>query len=365
MGLLGKIFGSEEVKIVDNRSFWNWFAANEKAFFKTISSRKGVNENFVQPVMDKIQLLNEHFYCVAGMYDEKTAELVVTPEGSIPAIAFVEDLIAAAPSLPGWKFTALKPAIGFDTMSVQMDGYDFDNDHISFCSQVDPEYPDEIRVTLVHKDYTDDNASIISNGCIIYLDNALGELNALTLIDSLEVAGSPPAGADLVPMNKLQDYLDWRQREFQEKYEGTRYNTENDSYSAMEAEDKDGRPALAIFNGHLMEWDRKASHPWMMVITIAFDGKDTNGMPDDDTYQLMDEFEDSLLAKLPDYEGYLNLGRQTYNSNRTIYFACKEFRKPSRVTQATVEQYLEKLDISFEIYKDKYWMTMNQFTSQG
>jgi uncharacterized coiled-coil DUF342 family protein len=84
-------------------------------------------------------------------------------------------------------------------------------------------------------------------------------------------------------------------------------------------------------------------------------------MPDDDTYQLMDEFEDKLIKELPDAEGYLNIGRETHNSTRTIYFACKEFRKSSKATHTLIEEYAEKLEASYNIYKDKYWITLNKF----
>ena len=38
-----------------------------------------------------------------------------------------------------------------------------------------------------------------------------------------------------------------------------------------------------------------------------------------------------IVEELKDFEGYLNIGRQTADSVREIYFACKEFRKPSKV----------------------------------
>ena len=45
------------------------------------------------------------------MYDDKTAELIITAESDIKTFVFVEELIDEAPVLKGWKFTALKPAL--------------------------------------------------------------------------------------------------------------------------------------------------------------------------------------------------------------------------------------------------------------
>jgi len=362
MSFLGKMFGGKgAVPMVDNHSFWKWFAENEKAFFKVIKTGNRIDEKFLQEVMKKLQQLNSQLYCLAGMFNENTAELVITPEGDIKTIVFAEELVAAAPSLKGWKFTSLKPAIGFDDISIEMNGYKFDNQTIGFFSTIQPDYPDEIEITLVHKDFNEQDETIISNGSAIYLDNALGELNAATMIDSLKVIGTTPAGTELIPMEKLEKFLQWREKEFLEKYKGTRHDTENDPYYSIEGKDENGLPVLAILNQALIEWDSKASHPWMLVIEIKYDGKNNNGMPGDEVYELMNEFEEKLIAGLPDMEGYLNIGRETHNSKRTIFFACKEFRKASKVSNALIEEYTERLDASYTIYKDKYWMTLNKF----
>ena len=170
---------------------------------------------------------------------------------------------------------------------------------------------------------------------------------------------APQEGQELIPIEKLQGYLLWRQKEFVEKYEGVRYGTEEDSYSSVEAEDENGMPVFAIINQDLMNWDAKASHPWMMIVEIKFDGAADDGMPDDATNDLMNEFEDEILKQLPDVDGYLNIGRETYNSTRVIYFACKEFRRSSKTIATLINNSSDKLEISYDIFKDKYWMTIN------
>jgi Family of unknown function (DUF695) len=95
---------------------------------------------------------------------------------------------------------------------------------------------------------------------------------------------------------------------------------------------------------------------------IKFDGSQTNGMPDDDAFQLLNQIEDELLENLKDSEGYLNLGRETSNGERDIFIACKEFRKPTIIIPELINKYASKIEISFEIYKDKYWKSMSRYT---
>lgn len=84
-------------------------------------------------------------------------------------------------------------------------------------------------------------------------------------------------------------------------------------------------------------------------------------MPENDTYELMNNFEDNLMLELKDSEGYLNVGRQTADNSREIYFACKDFRLPSKVLTKFQTDYSEKLNVDYDIYKDKYWQSFNRF----
>jgi hypothetical protein len=364
MSFLKKLFGSkDEVKIIDNAGFWNWFVLHEKSFFHTIESRNNVERDFLNKIMPKLQQLNDQFYSLAGMYDDTTAELIISAEGDIKTFVFVEELVAAAPAIEGWKFTALKPSHGIMDMSIQMDGYLFDSSKLSFFSNPHADYPDEIDITMVHADFNETDEKTIANGTFIYLDNALGELNVATLLDSIQVGSGAP-GQELINIEKLQDFLLWREKEFVEKYKGARYNTENDEHAVLEGKDDKDLPVIAIIDQELLQWDAKPSHPWLMAIEIKYE-EGNNGLPDSDTYELIRQFEDELFEQLPDSEGYLNPARETYNGTRTIYFACKEFRNSSKIAAACIYNYQEKLDISYDIYKDKYWMSVERFMTTG
>ena len=84
-------------------------------------------------------------------------------------------------------------------------------------------------------------------------------------------------------------------------------------------------------------------------------------MSNESTYQLLNEIEGKIMAKLKDSDGYLNIGRQTADSVREIYFACIEFRKPSKVLYGIKKEYQNKIELDFNIYKDKYWQSFNRF----
>lgn len=361
MRFLNTIFSKKEKPLQSNEEFWNWFIINEQAFYKTVKSGNNIEKNFFDKLSPKLGELKDGFFFLTGMYDDNVAELVLTPDGIIKNIVFVEELVNAAPTISNWKFTALKPALDIENVRIAMAEYNFDSENLSFYSIEHENYPDEVDIVVAYKEFKEEDKSIIINGIYIFLDNFLGELNAITTIDNLSVISKDEAEKELIPITKLKDYLVWREKEFVEKYSGLRYNTENDSYSSLEAELNNGLPLIAIVNTTLLDWDSKASHPWILKVAIKYDGSENNGMPDKDIYELLNFFEDDIMNNLKDFDGYLNIGRQTADSERLIYFACKDFRKPSKILNDLQKKYFAKIDLSYDIYKDKYWQSFERF----
>jgi hypothetical protein len=360
MGLFRNLIGIKETSIKSNYDFWNWFQDNEMDFFEVIKNKGNIERDFFNKLSSKLNQLRDGYWFLAGMFNDNTAELVLTADGVYKNIVFVEELVESAPKIDKWKFTALKPALNINDVYISMGNLKFNKENLSFYSNDNPGYPDEIDITIIHADYIEDLKSPITNGVYFFIDNYLGELNSVTTIDSMKIIGKDKAEKALIPIEKLKDFLIWRQKEFIEKYEGTRYNTENDSYNTLEATLNNGKPLLAIINSALLEWDSKASHPWILTIKIIYKGN-KNGMPDIETYELMNKFENELMLELKDSEGYLNVGRQTADSSREIYFACKDFRLPSIVLTKYKSDYKNRLSVEYDIYKDKYWKSFDRF----
>ncbi|MGH2643760.1 MAG: DUF695 domain-containing protein [Chitinophagaceae bacterium] len=341
------------------QDFWNWFQENSNDFLSMVKTGNRVEKDFFQKLSSKLEEITEGIFFLVGMIDENTAELTFTPDGVVKNVVFVEDIVQAAPVMNGWKFIALKQAFDLEDCNVQMQGYSFDKETLTFYSNDHLEYPDEIDITIIHKNYKEGNKEIISGGAYIFLDNYLGELNFINTIDHLDVIGPAQVKKEPVPASKLKDFLIWREKEFLEKYGGIRHNTESDQYTTMEGILENGKPIIALMNATLLDWDRKASHPWILRIGITYEGHYKTGMPDDKTHDLLNAFEEKISDKLPDHEGFLNIGRQTSDNIREIYYACKDFRKPSKILYQLNISYKGKVDFMFDIYKDKYWQTFD------
>ena len=361
MKLLKKLFNKNEEPINTYEDFWLWFSKNEKSFFKVVKQHSNIEKDFFNKIEPKLAELKDGYYFVTGMHDDDTAELILTADGYIENFVFVEELVDAAPKLDRWIFTALKPPLNIEDVNVAMKGFSFNGDKMSFYPLESTDYPDEIEITIVHDDYGASTKDIISKGVFIFLDNCLGELEFATAIDSFEVKGKGKTTENLIPLSKLKSYLTWRQKEFVEKYEDSTYNAEGDDYSILEARLKSGLPMVAVINRNVLTWESKASHPWILKVESKYNSKGGQGMPNDEELAVLNELEDDMVNKLKDYEGYLHIGRQTGNNARQTFFACKDFRYPSKVLYKLQKKFAQQLEIDYEIYKDKYWQTFEMY----
>ncbi|SDG47867.1 Family of unknown function [Pedobacter terrae] len=360
MSLLKKLFTKKEKPVKSNEDFWIWFRKYEKDFFKVVKTNGDFEKDFFDKLSPKLAELKEGYFFLTGMINESTAELVLTADGNIKNIAFVEELVAAAPNIEGWAITALKQPLTIENVNISMGNYEFNSKNLNFYYTVHPNLPDEIDLTIVHEDFNEQNANAITNGVYIFLDNYLGELNFATTIDRLRIVGKEQLEKELIPIDKLKDFLIWREKEFIEKYEDISHNTENDSYNMLEATLENSNPLIAVVNTELLSWEDKASHPWILNIEVKFSPNE-NGLPNKDSYNQLNELEDEVLTFLTDTDGYLNIGRETANGMREIFFACKEFRKPSKIMYEISKKYSNRFQISFDIYRDKYWQSFNRF----
>lgn len=351
-----RFFKSEEKSHDPVLDFWNWFSKNEASFRKALQNQTDIEGDFLEPIKSKLEPINEQIFFLAGIKDD-TYELIFTPDGILSTVVYVEALVAAAPSLPHWEFIALKPPTPASSeFGIKMYDQDFKIHDLYFYPIEDQTYPDTINIAVICKLIEDSNKELYSNPVYILLENFIGEANLMTIIDHIEIINGSEIDSDLhVPLVKLPDYLKWRQKEFIEKYEGIRHDIDEDTYSVLEFENENGN-AVAIINSDLMKWDRKASHPWLLVLSMEIPADTSEA-----TWTWLDDIEVEVNSLLPSIEGYLNIGRRTSNHTREIIWANKDFRLPAKVIDAFIKKYESKITMRYDLYKDKYWQSLEVF----
>jgi hypothetical protein len=177
MSFLKNLFSKKEAPIETYQDFWDWFQKNEKTFFNVVKDENDIAENFLNKLSDKLDEVKDGIYYLSGMFDDETAELIFTADGNLNNIVFVEEIINAAPSINKWKLTALKPALNIEDVSITMDGLSFSSENLNFYSNDDPIYPDEISITVVYDNYSEEKSDAVERGIFIFLAGKMHRRN--------------------------------------------------------------------------------------------------------------------------------------------------------------------------------------------
>ena len=83
------------------------------------------------------------------MVEGETAELVFTADGNLKNIVFIEALVAAAPTIKGWRFTALKSPSNSSDIGIKMSEYEFEGEFRKpslTCFFLQQKYPSKVTM---------------------------------------------------------------------------------------------------------------------------------------------------------------------------------------------------------------------------
>jgi hypothetical protein len=166
------------------------------------------DEPFWDVALAHLKKLDPHLWFELSGPSDDPRELIITAGGHIPLFPFVEQLVAAAPPLPRWRFIPLKPPMGFDFIH-SYEGLRFDPKAMTFLPLRSPSHPGAIAIRVGVPGFRSDIQRQARNAVAVILDTALGERSAATDIHHVEVAAPPDdaASAGYLPLPDLPHYL--------------------------------------------------------------------------------------------------------------------------------------------------------------
>lgn len=192
-------------RAMDPKKFWGWF---EK---QAASLAQQEPEARAEAINAQLAELGSPIVAEMVVYEEGPTEVVFTADGDADLFEEVYALVAAAPALPEWQFTALRPGQGFE-FNLDLDGEEqIPADTLTFEPLESPQMPGAIGLRI----FVD--ASIAERedlGDVLWtlLETGIGE-ERMARIVHLEAAAREAAEAP-VPITVLPVFLDQRAKKF-------------------------------------------------------------------------------------------------------------------------------------------------------
>ncbi len=357
-----KLFRQEEIIPSEAiRAFWKWFGAHAAKFKIVLERNENVEDELFNPLSTAFQAFKADIFFLLGHRNNETAELIITADGNVKNFYLIDAIVAEAPTISGWQITAHKKPLDLDALAIKIGQLLFDKNTLYFVPVMHEHYPDLIDINIVYTAYDPKELTSIQQGVFLFLDNYLGELKFVQSIDQIKIIATPEDKSQMIPIEKLVDYINWRETEFVEKYTSSQSYQLHEAYNVLTATLENNQQLVAIINTALLEWDAKASHPWIGIFSITFNANTPNGFPDDAMHTQLEQIEHNICLQLKEKQGVLYLGRQTLNSTRELFFTAKDYVYISKIFYAAKNHFEPQFEIHTDIFKDKYWVTFDKY----
>jgi hypothetical protein len=191
------------------QAFWNWFQEHLTDF----DAMRDSDEPFWDVALSELQRVDKRLRFELSKPDGGARDYVVTAEGHIESFSAADALVAHAPLIPGWQFTALKPPMGFDFVTTY-EGIRFDPATMWFRPLVSGSRPQDLGISIGVPDLTAAIQRQADNAILVILDTALGERAAALDIQHVEVSILPesPEAKGYIELHELPHYIDFQKR---------------------------------------------------------------------------------------------------------------------------------------------------------
>lgn len=182
--------------------FWLAFSRNEQAIARLTTAD--------DPLYDAVLV---HLQEVApGLYFEFSSsadhnELIITADGNSSLFETVDQIVAQAPEIKGWRILSLKPKIGFPN-TTRWEGISVTIADVRF-RPIRRKDSDLVDLELFVPNVDEDSRDAVHNALLRAIDHGLGERRFSETIagTTVRIASWDAAGCESYPLTYLDEYI--------------------------------------------------------------------------------------------------------------------------------------------------------------
>jgi len=200
--------------MVKTYKFWNWFKEHAGTYASLDTLKPEKQEKLLDELLKQLHLYCDHLYFEMGGKPGEEQELIITAEGNKNYFNEVELLIADAPLINNWKFTAfIQPQYVKNT--IDYEGVELKPFEIWFMPLNSASNPKSIGIKVCLPNYQKvKNNKWMKPAVYKCLDHLLGEQNFALDLAHIEIGELPakPEEQGLIELKDLPAYIKWRKK---------------------------------------------------------------------------------------------------------------------------------------------------------
>ena len=338
--------------------FWNWFEKNHEDYsnFNELYEMypQEANER-LEKIVRELKSFSEGLFLEISITSERK-ELIITAQGNRVSFPDALVLVENAPTIEGWVFVALKPAIGLD-FNFKMGDITIKPSEITFMPLEANEYPHDIAIRLFHKDYVPQDG-VTRDAVIIGLYSALnmllGEKESSLVFQYIDFDDMPHPKEQSFPFSGLKDYIEYKKG--QRPTSGLEFPKED--VAIMEGK-IDNLPSLLILNKSLDFYEFTEKYPYLLQLTLTIHNTAENGLPQgniDELYLIEDIIYQEIFKNK---KGHF-IATQTHNSKREMFYYANTKESVEKALSMLPTEY-ESCKVHYSVDYDPFWVRTNSF----
>ncbi len=187
--------------------FWTWFKDNEKRLRKFEENP----DKYLTEVLTQAKKIQAGLAIEFEPSKNGVINMTVSADGDKNIFSVVQNILAKAPTVEGWKFIAFRQRMNSEQvkgMKLKAEGHELAPEKMKFFPMANG---DTLDIIIYAKGVTEENYNQIAYDGLLLLDNILGEYDCVTKVRSYDFHNMPTKKEELdelLPLLDLGAYVD-------------------------------------------------------------------------------------------------------------------------------------------------------------
>lgn len=187
------------------KDFWEWFEVNQLSLQRIIEG----DYDLIDSILIELKKIKSGLAVEFEKSNERVL-MTISADGVSDNFEIVKKIVQSSPKIPNWEFIAFRQPIDrakVKNFSISIKDLEIKSTDFDFIPIIEE---NKLYILIFSEKITNENRNDISYGCLLLLDNLIGEYDCVTKVDGYEFynTSEPEYNETLArPLTDISDYL--------------------------------------------------------------------------------------------------------------------------------------------------------------